>query len=122
LEARFSVIIAGSRGFNDYALLKQRCDLLFSQHRPTAIISGAARGADALGERYAKERGIPVKQFPAQWDRYGKRAGYLRNEEMLTAADGLVAAWDGRSKGTAHMIRIAREKGIPVRIIRFKEQ
>ena len=116
---RFDVIIAGSRGFNNYALLKQRCDRLFFRHIPTAIISGAARGADTLGERYAKERGFPVKQFPAQWDRYGKRAGYLRNEEMLTAADGLVAAWNGQSKGTAHMIRIAREKGIPVRIIRF---
>ncbi|MBQ9721533.1 MAG: DUF2493 domain-containing protein [Oscillospiraceae bacterium] len=116
---KFDVIIAGSRGFDDYAMLVRHCDYLFSVCKPNAIISGTARGADTLGERYAKERGIPVQRFPAQWDKYGKRAGYLRNQEMLDHADALIAAWDGKSRGTAHMIEIARQKGIPVRIIKF---
>lgn len=118
-SGKFDVIIAGSRVFNDYQMLARHCDYLFSAHKPTSIISGTARGADTLGERYAKERGIPVQRFPAQWDKYGKRAGYLRNQEMLDHADGLIAAWDGKSKGTAHMIEIAKQKGIPVRILRF---
>lgn len=118
-KERFDVIIAGSRDFADYALLRQKCDICFTHRKPTAIISGTARGVDRMGEQYAKERGVPVKQFPANWEKYGKSAGYRRNEEMAQCADALIAVWDGQSKGTKHMIDTAKKMGIPMRIIMF---
>lgn len=64
-----------------------------------------------MGERYAKERGYAVSEHPADWDRYGKSAGYIRNKEMAEEADALMAFWDGKSRGTMHMINLAKEKG-----------
>ena len=113
----FSVIIAGSRGFSDYDLLCEKCDKIFSRRKPTLILCGEAKGADLLGKRYAKEHGIPVQSFPAQWDEYGKAAGMIRNKQMLAFADALVAFWDGESRGTENMLDIAANKGIPVRVI-----
>ena len=113
-----NVIVAGSRTFDDYRLLRYKLDQILANKLPdVVIVSGGARGADTLGERYAQERGLPVKQFPADWDTYGKRAGYLRNEEMAGYADALVAFWDGSSNGTRHMIDLMQGK--PVRVIRF---
>jgi len=116
---RFNVIIAGSRGFNDYDLLCIKCDKFFARKTPTMILCGEARGADALGRRYAEERGIEVGSFPAEWSKYGKSAGMLRNRAMLEHADALVAFWDERSAGTKHMIEIAKGKGIPVRVVKY---
>ena len=118
-QNRFSVIIVGSRDFADYALLKYKCDALFSRRKPTAILCGEARGADLLGKRYANEQGIPVESYPADWDRHGWSAGYIRNHEMLENADALIAFWDGRSKGTKNMIDIAMRAGKAVRIVRY---
>jgi hypothetical protein len=120
MEGDFKVIIAGGRDFQDYELLARKCDMLFSNRKPTAIISGLARGADLLGKQYAEERGIPVLEFPANWNKYGKAAGFFRNRQMLNAADALVAFWDGRSHGTKHMIDIAAEQGLPTRVIRYR--
>lgn len=72
-----------------------------------------------LGRRYAEEHGIPFVSYPANWEVYGNRAGYIRNEKMAANADALVAFWDGYSHGTAHMIRLAKEYGLSVRVIRF---
>ena len=85
------------------------------------IISGTARGADALGERYAAERGLAVKQFSADWDRYGRSAGYKRNAQMAEYADAAVIFWDGISRGSKHMINLAKEKGLPVRIVLYNK-
>lgn len=118
----FRVIIAGGREFSDYQLLSSRMDSLLANkvnEGPVAIVCGKARGADTLGERYAKERGYQVLYFPADWDRLGKRAGYVRNEEMAKNADALVAFWDGQSKGTKHMIETAREYRLAVRVVRY---
>lgn len=101
------VIIAGSRDFTDYELLKKVCDEHFSDDDTITIISGTARGADQLGERYATEKGYAIERFPAEWDKYGKSAGYRRNEEMARVADMLIAFWDGESRGTKHMIDLA---------------
>lgn len=101
------VIIAGSRGFNDYELLKKVCDEHLVGIDEFVIISGTARGADKLGEDYAIERGQSILRFPADWDKYGKSAGYKRNEEMAQVADMLIAFWDGESRGTKHMIDLA---------------
>ena len=114
------IIIAGSRDFNDYEFLKKKLvnlrDLFIDDD---VIISGHARGADALGERFAKEYNIPLKLFPADWNKYGKSAGYIRNKEMADNADVLVAFWDGKSRGTKNMINIAIDKGLEVHIVRY---
>lgn len=116
---RFNVIIAGSRGFNDYDLLCQKCDKFFSQKKPTTILCGEACGADALGRRYAEEHDIEVCSFTAEWSKYGRGAGMKRNREMLERADALVAFWDERSAGTKNMIEISIDRGIPVRVVRY---
>jgi len=118
----FRIIIAGSRNFNNYELLKEKCDyyLKNKQADEVIIVSGTARGADQLGERYARERGLQIESYPANWTKYGKRAGYLRNQEMANVADGLIAFWDGKSRGTKHMIDIMNEKDVNcVRIVEF---
>ena len=83
------------------------------------IVCGMARGADRLGERYAKENGYKVIYLPADWDSDGKSAGFKRNIKMAEIADALVAFWDGKSTGTKHMIETAKSKGLDVRIKRY---
>ena len=123
------IIIAGSRDFNDYELLKKSAIEIITKKTMlpdlTRIISGGARGADTLGERFAKEFGLEVKKFPADWDGLGKRAGYVRNAEMAKFAveddnDGmLIAFWDGKSRGTKHMIDLAKRYGLEVHVVNF---
>lgn len=112
------IIIAGSRDFNDYETLKKVCDFMLSRQDEVEIVSGTARGADQLGERYARERGYSIKQFPADWSK-GKSAGYLRNEDMAKYGDALIAFWDGKSNGTNHMINLAKKHGLKVKVYKF---
>ena len=92
------VIIAGTRDFDNYELLKQKMDKILAgkvrNNEEIIIISGTARGADKLGERYAREKGYKIERYPANWDKYGKRAGYIRNEQMAKVADACVCFWD----------------------------
>lgn len=118
------VIIAGSRDFCDYKELVTRVEETFAgfdeNHTGNTIriISGTARGADRLGEQYAKEQHHKLSRFPADWNRLGRQAGYVRNAEMakFAVADGnygvLIAFWDGHSKGTGHMIDLAKRYGL----------
>jgi len=117
----FKVIIAGGRDFNDYELLKEKCITILSNHAYSQIeiVSGKARGADTLGERFAEERGMRIKEFPANWSRDGSAAGPIRNRQMANYADALIAFHDGRSRGTAHMIQVARDLGLKVRVIKY---
>lgn len=111
------LIIAGSRDFNDYSLLKTSIQNNFQRQEVEEIVSGTARGADTLGEQFAAEYNIPVKRFPANWDLYGKSAGYKRNYEMAVYGDALIAFWDGQSRGTKSMIDIATKLGLRVIVI-----
>lgn len=110
------LIIAGGRDFSNYKMLSEYTDHFINtviqasietgyfKTNKIIIVSGHARGADALGERYAKERGYELKTFPADWNKYGKSAGYIRNKQMSKYGNSLIAFWDGKSKGTSHMI------------------
>lgn len=119
----FKVIIAGGREFDDYPLLEKTMDNLLSNTRTDIIVvCGMARGADSLGEKYAKSRGYQIDYFPANWNLYGKKAGYIRNEQMAKNADALVAFWDGQSKGTKHMINLAYKYNLKVRIKRYDKR
>jgi len=116
----FKVIIAGSRSFQDYSTLKTYADFKLSNIKDTIeIVSGGAKGADSLGERYAKEKGYLLKIFLADWEQYGKAAGYLRNVQMAEYANALIAFWDGKSRGTMHMIQIAHSYGLKVGVKHF---
>ena len=106
----FRVIIAGGRNFQDYDMLAAYMDFLLSKTtEDVEIVCGMARGADRLGEKYAMERGLQIHRMPANWNKYGKTAGYKRNIEMADEADALAAFWDGKSRGTAHMIETAKK-------------
>lgn len=119
------VIIAGGRDFSNYSMLREYLDILLSNFKDIIVISGTANGADKLGERYAKEKGHKLIRCPADWDNKGRRAGYERNEEMaeiieLNNGNGVcVCFWDGESRGTKHMINIAKSKDIETYICNY---
>ena len=118
----FRVIIAGGRDFNNYPLLKAKCDNILAEKATThqiIIVSGTARGADSLGEKYAQEHSYTIEQYPADWNTHGKAAGPIRNAQMANSADALIAFWDGKSHGTQSMINIAKAKGLLVRVINY---
>lgn len=113
------VIIAGGRNFENYLLLKLKCDKILKNTTDIQIVSGGSKGADLLGERYARERHYLVKRFEADWDKEGKAAGPIRNTKMAEYADYLIAFWDGKSTGTKDMIYKATANNLIVRIIKY---
>ena len=118
----FRVIIAGTRTFDNYSLLCEYADFKLSRVEDSIeIVSGGAKGADALGEEYAEERGYYIKRFPADWKAYGKKAGPMRNKAMAEYADALLAYWDGQSRGTKNMIEEAEARGLKVDIKIYTE-
>ena len=106
------VIVAGSRGFDDYSLLKSTLERHSEQI--STLISGNAKGADKLGERWAVDNNIPVERYIPEWDKYGRKAGHIRNSQMAQNADALIVFWDGKSKGTANMIENAEVWGLEI--------
>lgn len=106
------VLVCGSRTIDDPAAISQAIEK--SGLHPTHIISGGARGVDRLAEEYAAENGVEFIEYLADWDKYGKRAGFIRNYAMVGAADAVIAVWDGTSSGTKHSIELARSSGKPV--------
>ena len=121
------VIVAGCRSFNNYELLKTKLDEILEPHlimeklnpKHLIIVSGAANGADKLGEQYAIERKLKIDRYPADWQKFHRRAGPIRNAQMAEVGEMLVAFWDGESSGTKHMIKIAKNKGLIVHIIKI---
>lgn len=106
------VAIVGSRSFTDYHFLAKCLNALF--HEPCfdiTILSGGAKGADTLGALYANDRKWQLVYYLPDWDKYGKSAGFRRNELMSRAADIVIAFWDGESSGTKHMIQFSRGLG-----------
>ena len=121
----FRVIICGSREFDDYELLRDKCDSILSRkaadpEEKIAIVSGCARGADRLGEKYAEERGYEVLRYPADWDKYGKSAGYRRNKQMADVANACIAFFSsaGENVGTKMMVKLARNMNLLVREVK----
>jgi hypothetical protein len=114
------LIVAGSRTFDNYGLLKYMLDYYLQNVKgKVEIVSGGATGADWLGERYAREKGYSVKVFPADWRKYGTAAGPKRNREMSLFATHCIVFWDGKSKGSKSMIEIAEKRGLKLRIVRY---
>lgn len=118
----YHILIAGTRSFDDYELLKKVCDATFpilSEIGDIVIVSGAASGADRLGERYAYENNYKVLRFPADWKKHGKAAGPIRNAEMAAVADFFILFWDGCSAGSKNMLVNAQKHAVPGIVIRY---
>jgi hypothetical protein len=131
------IIIAGGRDFDDYKLLKSETFRIMREiaqkltgkqtlnKQFLTIVSGMANGADKLGAQLAKDFELKLQEFPANWDRYGRRAGYMRNVDMAEFVSEsevhgvLIAFWDGESKGTKHMIDTAKKKNIETHIVSY---
>lgn len=123
------VIIAGGRDFDDFPKLISSCTDILAQINVNfdriRIVSGGASGADKLGEQFSKLRGYELTRFLAEWNRLGKGAGYIRNTEMAKFASEqgnhgvLIAFWNGKSRGTKHMIDTARKYGLEVHIVNY---
>lgn len=121
----FVVIVAGSRSFSDRSLMYKKLDYYLQNQDKILIVHGGANGADKCTAMYAKERGIKTKVFLPNWDKYGKKAGILRNIEMFEYASqfqnrGCVVFWDGKSKGTKNDIELSEKYNIPLRIVEFR--
>jgi len=115
-------IIAGSRNnieYQDVLTAIRECPW---SSEITEVVAGKARGVDTLGEQWAIENNISIKEFPADWKKFGKSAGHRRNEQMGDYADALIAVWDGESKGTKHMIDYSKNKRLRVFIYNLKEK
>lgn len=112
------VVVAGSRNFTDYDLAESVIDQFVQGFDcRVGIVSGAARGADAVGERYAKQRRLVLSRHPADWDTFGKSAGFRRNVDMAQFGDALLSFWDGKSPGSGHMIATTRALDKPVQVV-----
>lgn len=102
-------VIAGSRDITDYSILVKA--MAHFPHEITEVVSGKARGVDTLGEIWANQNNVPVKEMPANWNEYGKKAGAIRNAAMGKYADAALIVWDGESRGTRHMIEVMQRLG-----------
>ena len=110
------VIIAGGRDYHNYETLLEA--IAASQFDITTVVSGGAKGVDALGERYADEMNKTLNVFEADWETHGRAAGPIRNRKMSENAEALIAIWDGQSRGTKNMIETATKKGLRVYVHR----
>ena len=116
------IVIAGCRYYNNYYEAKEYIDFCIREikkNNTIVILSGGCKGADMLGERYAKENGYKLERFFADWNKYGKSAGPIRNEQMAIDADYIICFWDFKSKGTKSMIEYAKKYSKPYKIKRI---
>ena len=121
-EKTIKLIIAGGRDFNDYDLLEETCTYMLSaliNAYEVEIVSGGAKGADSLAQRFARSNRLKLTVMNADWDKHGKSAGYKRNQEMANYATHVIAFWDGKSRGTANMIQVATKLGLKLCVIRY---
>lgn len=109
--------IIGSRNFDNYNVVKEY--LKPYKDKISLVVSGAAKGADSLGEKWAIDNNIETLILPADWDKHGKKAGYIRNEDIIKNCDAVIAFWDGNSKGTAHSLSLAEKYNKPCKIVRI---
>lgn len=113
------IAVIGSRSYNDYELMKRTLDEY--KGIVSLIVSGGARGADSLGEKWANENNVEKLIFLPDWNKHGKAAGFIRNKDIIENSDLVIGFWDGLSKGTEHSLNIAKSKGKQVRIVYFNK-
>jgi len=117
MNGQLKIGVIGSRGFNDYKLLKDTLDEYLND--VFLIVSGGAVGADSLGEKWANENSVKTLIIKPDWNKYGKSAGFIRNTDIVENSDIIIAFWDSLSRGTEDSIKKAREMGREVKIIYY---
>ena len=113
------ILIAGCRDFNNYKIATRysnRCLSEIKKQYDLIIVSGGAKGADMLGERFANEKKLKIERYLPDWQKYGKAAGPKRNKEMAAVSDYIIYFWDKKSRGTASTIRYGRLLDKPIRV------
>lgn len=113
------IVVAGCRNYNNYSEAKKFIDFCtknIKEKYTLIFVSGGCNGADLLGERYALENGYKIEKYIAKWEKYGKKAGPIRNKQMAKISDYLICFWDGKSKGTKSMIDFAKALNKPIKI------
>ena len=117
--------IIGSRNFTDfsigYTLTDKYIDYLFLEKKIDVklVVSGGANGADLFGKKYSRARKLRYKEYPAEWDKYGKRAGMIRNKDIIDECTCAIIFWDGISRGTKNSIDLIMSKGVPYKIVMY---
>lgn len=107
------MLIAGSRDITDYKFWKPLFVSVLHHNEITTIVGGGARGVDAMAKMLAEDTGLPYLEFPAEWNKLGKKAGFVRNIDLVNACDFAVIIWDGSSKGTAHTMKLLDDSNKP---------
>lgn len=115
------IAVIGSRGFSDYKLFREKLEYLIKDLGEDFIFisGGCPTGGDALIKKYCAENNYELIEHLPDWDQFGKRAGFLRNQLIIDDATHLICYWDGVSKGTLSSIKIAEKKEIPIRIVKI---
>lgn len=115
------IAIVGSRNFDNYEFFKDFINEYLDENPDVAVhfVSGGAVGTDSMAEKYAQEERIPIQIFYPDWETYGRRAGRIRNQDIVDSADELIAFWDGISPGTKTSIAFAKKKGIPYKVVKI---
>lgn len=116
----YRIVVAGCRNYKNYFKISRELKKYINNLGDDCeiiIVSGGASGVDALGEKFAKKHNFKVERYPAEWEKYGRSAGPIRNSKMAQAADGVIAFWDGKSRGTKNMIECAEKAKKPCKII-----
>ena len=112
------VAVIGSRSFGDWQLLRSALE----KYEIGEVISGGARGADSMAAQWAKEKGIPIKEFLPDYKKFGRAAPIRRNDLIVDACEMLVAFWDGESRGTKYTFDLALKKGKSVEVVNFRSK
>jgi len=113
--------IIGSRAFDSYTLLDKTIKELPFYNDITEIVSGGAAGADRLGALFARDNQLKLTEFLPRWDKYGKKAGFMRNETIVQNSDVIVAFWDGVSKGTLNTINLTKKVHKHLYVVKYHE-
>lgn len=122
-KSKRKIAVVGSRNFSNYGYFKAIMKKFLSNfHEPILVSGGASSGADMFAEKYAKEEGIEILIFPADWDKHGKAAGFIRNKDIWDSSDRGIAFWDGESKGTAHSFDIAKKQKKKLYIVEYNNK
>ena len=113
--------IVGGRDFKCYEVLTTWANSIFYMLSTDSkiVVSGGATGADSLAKKYTDEHIVEYKEFPADWDAYGKAAGFIRNQQIVDECDMVLAFWDGKSKGTQDTINKAKKAKKPTVIVYY---
>ena len=118
----FRLVVAGSRDFNNYDMLCSALDEVIGELKAeynVTIVSGTANGADKLGEKYAEKHGLKIERHPANWGRYGRGAGPIRNAEMVKSSDGVIVFWNGESTGAKNIIDCAKAENHLIKVVKY---